>query len=140
MAKKTPTIKISTVLLCDDARREDTGKDILIGVYCGDVIVGELPTNIIVCLWLLIETRTSGKVDKEIRIINPVDQPILSGKLSATINTDEKGYASFMLPRLLLAIEKEGIIKFQWRSPKGRWSTILTKNVRLSRETDTFKP
>ena len=36
-----PTVE--TVLLCDDARREDNGKHILIGVYAGTVLLTEVP-------------------------------------------------------------------------------------------------
>lgn len=40
------------VVFCDDIRREDNGKAILIGVYTGDLIPGVLPANLPLSLWI----------------------------------------------------------------------------------------
>ena len=69
MTEEKPTLKLSTILLCDDVRKEDNGKEFLIGVYSGNILLSELPTNLIVCLWLLAETRIAGDVEKEIRFL-----------------------------------------------------------------------
>ena len=37
---------IDSVLLCDDIRGEVNGKAILIGVYCGDIIVPKAPASL----------------------------------------------------------------------------------------------
>ena len=41
MAK--PEFKVISIVICDDIRREQNKKHILIGVYSGTIIVGELP-------------------------------------------------------------------------------------------------
>jgi hypothetical protein len=42
-ASKRAELKIISVLICDDVRREENGKEILIGVYSGDIIVTRFP-------------------------------------------------------------------------------------------------
>ena len=132
MTKKTPSIKITTALLCDDARKEDNGKEVLIGVYTGDVLVSEFPAQLVVCLWLLTETEAAGEIEKEVRAVGPDGKTITSGLFHVSILRDGKGSASFALTKMPLLIEKKGKLKFQWRPLKGRWSTILTKNVLLN--------
>lgn len=41
--------KIS-VVFCDDIRREDNGKHLLIGVYSGDLIPGQIPSRFFICM------------------------------------------------------------------------------------------
>jgi hypothetical protein len=40
---KFPLITVKHVVVCDDIRREDNGKEILIGVYSGGIIVPQFP-------------------------------------------------------------------------------------------------
>jgi hypothetical protein len=38
--------KITSLIICDDIRREASGKEILIGVYSKDIIVKDIPTRL----------------------------------------------------------------------------------------------
>jgi hypothetical protein len=45
-------LEVREVLVCDDIRREDNGKAILIGVYVGDIVANSFPLNLRLCFWL----------------------------------------------------------------------------------------
>ena len=49
--------EIKTVIFCDDIRKEITNKDILIGVYAGDIVVPSFPTPLALALWIEIIPR-----------------------------------------------------------------------------------
>ena len=38
--------RVSSVIVCEDIRQEANGKQILIGVFSGDIIVGTIPANL----------------------------------------------------------------------------------------------
>ena len=39
--------KVNNIVICDDVRREDNGKHILVGVYGADIVPGALPGGIV---------------------------------------------------------------------------------------------
>jgi hypothetical protein len=49
--KLESSIQVHSLILCDDARREESGKDILIGVYSGDILVPQFPAALLLSLW-----------------------------------------------------------------------------------------
>lgn len=44
--------RIDSLLLCDDIRKEDNGKAIIIGVYTGDIVVPKFPAALMLSIWL----------------------------------------------------------------------------------------
>ena len=48
----TIPLEVREVLVCDDIRREENGKAILIGVYVGDILVSAFPANLRLSFWL----------------------------------------------------------------------------------------
>lgn len=132
MANNEPQFELANAILCDDARREDNGKDILIGVYSGHIVVKSFPTNLLVCLWLQCKTKGTGEVEREIRALDVGGKEIMLGQFGASIVDSEEGYASFSLTKIRLDIQKEGRIKFQWKKKGGRWRTVLIKEIKLA--------
>lgn len=64
------------VVFCDDIRREDNGKAILIGVYTGDLIPGVLPTNLPLSLWIDIRDVPLGHHNLVIKVELPGGEKI----------------------------------------------------------------
>ena len=52
---------INAVVVCDDIRREITGKDILIGVYAGNIVVPQFPFKIRLAFWVEYEAERAGE-------------------------------------------------------------------------------
>lgn len=131
MNKQSPEAKVVHALLCDDARKEANGKDLLIGVYSGSILVKELPTKFTFCIWLELATKGHGQVPLEIRVLDSRGKQITGGRLTLNVKDEGEGSGSVAVPGMPLNIKKEGSIRIQWRNPGSRWKTVLTKEVRL---------
>jgi hypothetical protein len=66
-----PNFSVGAVVVCDDARRELAGKDILIGVYGGGILVPSFPVSITLCVWMELIPEQSGQLQVEISIKLP---------------------------------------------------------------------
>ena len=98
-------------VFCDDIRREDSGKMILIGVYAEDLIPGTIPSTFPLSFWIVVN---GGKIDKgklTISILQPggnefkLDGQI--GEVPADANT------SLVFTGLPMQISEPGLIKVQ---------------------------
>jgi hypothetical protein len=48
-------LKLVCGIVCDDIRREDNGKEIIIGVYSGSIVVPQFPATLLLSLWVGLE-------------------------------------------------------------------------------------
>lgn len=130
MTTATPHVELLTALVCDDVRREDNGKEILIGVYTGAIAMPKLPANLPLCLWLHLQTHGNGEIKLEFRVIGPAEKELAHGEAMVGF-VDSDLPASLALPKLPLALESEGMLDFQWRQTGADWSTLTRKKVQL---------
>jgi len=77
-------IKPLAFVVCDDIRREITGKDIYIGVYTADVVVPQLPFDLPMAIALLCEPIQIGKASLYMEIIPPGSP----GHFAVTLDVD----------------------------------------------------
>lgn len=133
MNESTPKAEIVYAILCDDTRREANGKDILIGVYSGSLLVKEFPVKLTLCLWLHVDTAGHGEVKFEIRVLNTSGKSIAGANVSVGVADTGENQGSLTLSGLPLNLDKAGTIKIQWRKPGSRWKTILTKQAMLEK-------
>jgi hypothetical protein len=92
------------VIVCDDVRREVTGKDILIGVYSGDIILSIFPMWFPASLWIEIETLEVGKHEINFRM-SLTDKPPIPFK--AEVDVIRPGSLALFAPGLQFNAEKE---------------------------------
>src|SRR6266487_6946441 len=59
---------IQSVVICDDVRREQNGKDLLIGVYSGDILVQAFPFTLPLSMWMEYAPPKPGLNDIFIRL------------------------------------------------------------------------
>lgn len=122
------SIKVLSAVLCDEVRREQSGKDILIGVYGGEIILNNIPGPISVSLWLSLEIPHKGDFVAEIRVVNAENKELARLKAEFGIS-GQYSHSSFYTPRMRLDIEKPTSLKFQCRLDAERWKTVLTRDV-----------
>lgn len=60
-----PNITLVHAIICDDIRREDNGKFILIGVYPEVIILSAIPAQITLSLWLQFKIQIFNKENIE---------------------------------------------------------------------------
>ncbi|MBF0560727.1 MAG: hypothetical protein HQL37_01675 [Alphaproteobacteria bacterium] len=123
-------ILLVQTLLCDDVRREITGKDIIIGTY-GDLILLEtFPANLQFCLWNRV--RYFGKVDSiviNLQVVGP------SGTISFppfpfSIAAHREGeLGNIVISPIRVPVEYPGDLAFQWQLPGRDWETLASLTV-----------
>ena len=120
---------VSTAVFCDDARREVSGKDILIGVYTSGMNIPILPAQINVCFWMEIMPRNSGNLSMEFKLEIPGKKPGVQLRLDAIIE-DAKSSFGVAIPQVQVTITEEGEIKFSTRAfGQEKWRTVKRVKV-----------
>jgi hypothetical protein len=61
-------IDISAVLTCDQVRREDNGKAIIIGVYVSDILLPQIPTMLGMTWYIQGINKVEGEYEMEFQI------------------------------------------------------------------------
>lgn len=89
--QQTPSIALVHAIVCDDIRREDNGKFILIGVYPELILLNRIPAQITLSLWLQFRVHIISKttlefeirgsaIEKEMPFSLDIDDPKIFGK------------------------------------------------------------
>ena len=121
------SIKIISVIVCDDIRKEISNKDILIGVYSGSIVFQAFPSTIPLSLWIEVEPDQLGPADIELRIVAPSGNPETIAKLHMEVGAIET--TGLSLQGIPLQFEREGDLKIAFRQAGEDWRTIKTKKV-----------
>lgn len=112
------------MLVFDDARKEVSGKDILIGLYSGGIRLHKLPANLLLQSLLIFEIKKIGDVKLNIHFKGPnIDQGF---ELEMGFNELSKPHqpATMMLPRLPFTINNTGELTVEMQQDGGPWSTL----------------
>ena len=133
-SKNTLTITCSNVVICDDVRREDNGKAILIGVYTGDIIISDFPYVVDLKCWFEIASKGDGDTPFSARAtFEPDGIPFFS--LDAGIERErgpsgeevtEDYFAAVCSP---VRVERPGTIVVQFKSGGSDWQTVRSKRI-----------
>lgn len=116
---------IKNVVICDDIRREDNGKNMLIGVYSGSIIVSGFPANLSLAAWIRFELAgvTPAKVD--CRLLGN-DDAVLGNIDQMTI---QPGPSSLALCGITAQLKESGSLTLQFRQEGGEWETAEAAQV-----------
>lgn len=126
-------VRFEGVIVCDDVRREDNGKEILIGVYSGDITLPRLPANIRIFFWAMLYVEEGGEQTFNIRVLGPGEVQLIQGNFHALL-PDTPPEGSLPIGPLLLQIQTAGQLSLQIKREGGEWETIKTKSVILHEE------
>lgn len=128
------SVTCRNAIVCDDVRREDSGKAILIGVYTGDIVVAGYPSIFSAKFWFEVSSEGNGSAPFSARaILEPGGIELFS--MNAEIERkrgplgDEGTEDYFAASSRPFRIEQSGCILFQFRSGDGDWETIRSKRV-----------
>lgn len=118
--------KIHNVVVCDDVRRENTGKDILVGAYPGSINMGKMPGQVVLSFWLELQFHKNGDITVEIDL-KMSSQSIAQFELAIHIN-DYTVHAAVATPAVLVSIPGDCRLDFLLRE-KGHKKWIHAKQV-----------
>lgn len=116
------TIDIDYTILCDDVRREDNGKLIMIGVYGSSLLLASFPATLGMRIVTRLTPRKMGKTDVEFRISLGADA--IAG-MKGAIETVDMNPSITNTPPLLLHFAGPGQMKVEVREGGGKWAEIL---------------
>lgn len=127
MAGDKPHLNFKWAVICDDIRREDNGKQILIGVYSENIGIPSFPANIALSIWLQCIGSKAGEVPFDFRLL--FDGREISGG-SGSINVPfPNKMLSVGIGGLFAQILSPGTLTFQIRQHGGRWQKIKQIHV-----------
>ena len=124
MNEQLGRIKPLCAIFCDEIRREDNGKELLIGVYSGSLQVPILPTPIMLSIWVPFERSGVGKVPIEFRLLGPDDRMIGYGTIELNFIDADYSLGSLPLRGLTAVLVRPGEIIFQIRQHDESWITV----------------
>jgi hypothetical protein len=126
----SPEIELITTVICEDIRREDNGKPILIGVYPTDMIIANLPATIVLCIYMNVKTKKEGNYETKLRIIGQTGQ-IIVAPIPISIKMPNMLSTLVIIKGILAQLQAEGKISIQWQAPGAAWATISIIDVRV---------
>lgn len=129
MPKETqPKLTVKTVLVCDDIRKEISGKDILIGVYSG-IVVPQMPADLFLSFWIQSEANGPGQIPLEIQLLGP--HGVKFFQVSAQATVAKKGLSALGIGQVLVNLQLPGELTLQLRQRGGEWETINKTSVEI---------
>lgn len=132
MAKSALKLGIKSVIICDDIRREDNGKQMLIGIYVGSIEVSSFPINLALAIWIEHKPTAVGETDIEVRFLGPSDAQLFHSSFHAKFHATER--SSVGMGSIPLQFQGPGDLRFQVKESGGSWRTYRSIPVRLRDE------
>lgn len=137
------TIEPIYVIVCDDIRTESNGKDIFIGVYTGDIVIGKVPGMLNLCFWVDAKTTGTGERAFEYRVVLEPDD-IQIARIGATlISTPDADSGSFAFGGIIFQVQRPGALSVQFKQSGEEWREIMRKKIIVNRDsssTETKQP
>jgi hypothetical protein len=119
-------LEFAAVIVCDDVRKEANNKEILIGVYTGDIIVRKVPAWLPIAFWIETQAKQIGHHDLSFRLVVLDNEPPIPIKLG--VKTDAIGPFSITIVGIQLLLEKEGNISLEVKEGET-WRVLKSKRV-----------
>lgn len=124
--------RILNALVCDDMRREDNGKEILIGIYSGGVLVHRYPAALTLAIWMQFEAFKTGEIKLAFRLINEKDLEFASA--TGTLNVSKiENPMSLGIKNMRLQFQADNDFRFQAKEQDSDdWKDVIAFTVRES--------
>jgi hypothetical protein len=123
--------EVKAALVCEDVRREISGKEILIGVFADAVFITQIPVQLILTLYLRAMIPDQEELAVQFRVIGPGDVPVTS-TISANLQKplDPTTSVSVVVTGIAFQVQSFGQYRFQWKPPGQEWETVAGLELR----------
>lgn len=134
-------MEILGAVICDDIRREDNGKLMLVGVYPEGIASASLPLRMNLGVLLLVSFDGKGKVETEIELSVPgTGEPV---KIASDVEIGDGSKPSrtqtLVINGIPLYVTEAGEVKISSRQKDKEWKVIRSFPVTLA-ETNPVIP
>jgi len=119
-------------VVCDEVRKEVTGKEILIGVYGDDIIVGAFPATLLLSLWVRARFDLAGDWAALFQVVGKSGRQLLTPQVAILRSPGVNHLVSITFGGIPLQLEGPEQIKFQWHFGGGDWHTIGEIEIKAS--------
>jgi uncharacterized protein DUF6941 len=122
-------LSFNSIVVCDEIRTEITGKDILIGVFSGEILVTSFPTVIGVAFWCEVENSDEDIGIKEYELrIGVEDGQALPFKVTADIRAP--GTSVLKIPTVRIPVPGPTVVSLEFLDG-GHWRVLKSKKILL---------
>jgi hypothetical protein len=118
-----PHITVKTVVVCDDVRREENGKDILIGVYSAGVLVAQFPAPLQFTFWIQFKGTGIGETTIQFRLMGGEDVKFAEGRVQMQLLREGLGSISVGPLPLMLQVSTPLTLQMK-QAMDADWHTI----------------
>jgi hypothetical protein len=132
MAKQNRSLSVNYVVVCDEIRKEDNGKYIIIGVYLDNISVPRFPFDMTLAFWISIVPHREGEILCQWRLKHDIAGVLSSSAGKLTIYEKEKD-SIVTLRRIPVKLPQEGILSLQFREKGRRWRILKIIPVTLQK-------
>lgn len=126
---------LSSLIICDDVRKEINGKDILIGVYSGTISVPVYPSVFPAAFWIEIEPQGVGTIPCRFKIDTPSGNPPI--EFGADLDVTGPGTAVLVVGGVPLSLERDGEIVVSAQIGSEEMKVVRRKKVQRGPAPDT---
>lgn len=124
-----PPKKIEYAIVCDDVRREDNGKFIIIGAYGSDIRVSSTPAKLRLSLLVAARSETEHKTLFSIRVTQD-GKPVFELPKPLEFSMPAQEIALFSLGGIPIPAEIGKMLDFQVKFDRGRYRSACKLQVR----------
>ena len=118
------------VLVCDDVRKEISNKEILIGVYSGNIQLPAMPTQILLSFWMEMISKKKGPYELTLRIQFPNPDHKFEVRVAGDV-PEAKMQFSIFTPQGSFLIDREGELKIYGKLPGSeKFELLKSKTVK----------
>ena len=121
MTTASSKVSVDCAIVCDDVRREQNGKLILIGVYGNNIIVPSYPVTLKLSIVLAGHSDVSAQVPLKLRILQDANN---YWEADGQMVFDVAGAGLFPVGGLEFSVAKNTDIDIQTRVGRGRFKSI----------------
>ena len=126
----TEPIDIDTVLTCDEVRREDNGKAIIIGVYVSDILLSKIPATIGMTWYLQGKNKVEIDYEVEFKISAEGDSSFNPIEVKANFNASPlDSTAVLVLGQLPIKFERPCTLVLSKRTANDEWRELTRRKV-----------
>jgi hypothetical protein len=121
-------------VICDDIRVENTGKQILVGVYSGAIVVPSFPGGMETSLYLNGWSDQLGSMPFAVRITGDDGSIFFETSDLPPVQVVETGPFVISVSGIPIALNKEVTLMFEVKLGEADWREVLRRSVRLRQQ------
>lgn len=119
-----PQLEVKHVIVCDDIRREDNGKEILIGVYSGGIVVPSFPAPLALSFWMQFSASEAAEnIPVEFRVVGE-NEDVQFARMSAGMRVGKAGLGSIGLGAVPVMLQIPTTLRLQMKQYDSDWKTV----------------